>query len=92
MCEIAKKPGPLVLDPGDINFGWAGEGVIFPSSRGIAILGEWVDTSGVRVGATGLAVGSELARPPASPPACKVCWLGLEPQGTPNHTFLPPNG
>ena len=22
----------------------------------------------------------------------QVCWLGLEPQGTPNHTFLPPNG
>ena len=22
----------------------------------------------------------------------RVCWLGLEPQGTPNHTFLSPNG
>ena len=22
----------------------------------------------------------------------QVCWLGLEPQGTPNHRFLPPIG
>merc|ERR1712159_444116 len=22
----------------------------------------------------------------------QVCWLGPEPQGTPSHTFLPPNG
>ena len=22
----------------------------------------------------------------------RVCWLGPEPQGTPNHTFLSPNG
>ena len=30
------------------------------------------------------------------PPSChdlgKVCWPGPEPQGTPSHTFLPPNG
>ena len=41
-----------------------------------------MDTSGFRVGAT--------ARRP--PPPAQVCWLGPEPQGTPNHTFLPPNG
>ena len=25
-------------------------------------------------------------------PGARVCWLGPEPQGTPNHTFLSPNG
>ena len=30
---------------------------------------------------------------PFHPPAARrVCWLGLEPQGTPNQTFLLPNG
>ena len=55
----------LDLDISDLGFdqisshkrgGWGG---IVPPSRGIAILGGWVDTSGVRVGAT--------ARPPARP-------------------------
>ena len=31
-------------------------------------------------------------RPPAHRPPTQVCWLGPEPQGTPNHTFLPPSG
>ena len=45
-------------------------------------MGRWVDTSGVGVGATTRRL----------PPARRVCWLGPEPQGTPNHTFSPPNG
>ena len=31
-------------------------------------------------------------RPPAARPSAQVCWLGLEHQGTPSHTFSPPNG
>ena len=50
---------------------------LVPPSRWIAILGGWVDPSGVRVGAP--------ARRP--PPARRGGWRGLEPQGTPNHTF-----
>ena len=55
-------------------------GVLIPPSRGIAILGGWVDTSGVRVGAT--------ARPP--PPAARraILWTqnhpGLGPKITKN--------
>ena len=52
-------------------------------------------------------MGSELVRPPAARRLCviatqgrrviatqgpRVCWLGPEPQGTPNHTILSPNG
>merc|ERR1711981_1476429 len=67
---------------------------LVPPSRGIAILGVWVDTSGVRVGAT--------ARPPAArPPAARPQGVLAGP-GTPrdpkSHLFatkwvaIPPFG
>ena len=50
--------------------------------------------SGFRFQSSGFRVGMEgvqrwLAGPAA---ARRVCWLGPEPQGTPSHNFLPPNG
>ena len=59
------------------------------------------NTSGVRVGATTrpppagtrrLCVIATQGHCVIATQGPRVCWLGPEPQGTPNHTFLSPNG